>query len=160
MLIEKTLEEKIVSAVSGALNAVGIPFTIVGFWQPSAMGEVKHWESDPSSAALIGIVTGLGQQDTFSNPTVAFDVAVNLIVRAELDTQAANILKFVEPISELFKGWMASTYQQTFTALDIEGLSVDGVGVKGGTPELDTSAKVVRVGWSLNLSGSYQPTNE
>lgn len=159
MLIEKTLEEKILTALRAVLPT-DVPLTLVGFWQPTAPGEVKNFESDPTAVALIEVSTGLGSQETFSNPTVSFAVSVNLTVRLELDTQATRILELVEPISELFKGWMAATYQQTFTDLDTDGLSVDGVGVSGGSPALDTSAKVARVGWSLNLSGSYQQTHE
>lgn len=157
MLIEKELEGKILTALADCLPA-DVKATVVGFWQPTALGEVKGWE-DSDSAALLEVAVGLGQQETFSNPVVSFNVAVALAVRLELDAQAENILKLVEPISELFKDWMAATYQQTFTALDVDGLSVDGVGVAGEVPQLDPNAKVARVGWSLTLSGSYQQTS-
>jgi len=157
MLIEKALEEKVLTSIAAVLPATH-KHILAGFWQPTAPGKLKGLEEDPEATALVETSLGLGNQATFSDPNVTFPLSVQLTVRLELDPQGQKLLDFTEPMHNLFKGWMAATYQQTFTALDIDGLSVDEVSVGGGSPVLDTSAMVGRVKWDITLAGSYRPS--
>jgi len=159
-MVEKTLEDKIITAITAAMPATITPaqYDAVGFWQTNAVARINGILADPSKVALIEVATGLGNQVTFSDPNVTFAVTVSLVLRAEIAVNDNALATFAEPINELFKGWMASTYQQTFTALDINGkLSVDEVSVSGGTPAISTDNMVSSVTRNLTLAGSYPP---
>ena len=157
MLKAKALEAKLLEKIAAALPADIPPYVLAGFWQPSAPGIVKDVETIGSSSGLIEVATSLGRRQTASVSAVTFTVTVNLVVRLELDSQGEKLLDFTEPLQALFDGWMGANYQQPLTALDVPGLSIDGVGVDGGAPRLDIPAKVARVAWTLDLSGTYEP---
>lgn len=156
MLIEQELEARIIAAVRAAIPEDAPRHEVVGLWQPASAGTLKGFRSDKSAVALIEVATGLGAQETFSNPTVSHSVTVTLFVRLDLDTRGTALLVFSDAISALFRKWMAATYQQTFTDLDGDGLSVDGVGVSGSLPEVDVDGMAASVSWTLALSGYYQ----
>ena len=155
MLIEKEIEAKILAAISAVLPALLPSHSLVGFWQPAAVGNLKRIEDDPSDVAFIEVMTAQGSQATFSDPDISYPVAVQLTVRADLDPDGSALVAFTDPLTALFREWMGATYQQTFTALDIDdAVSIDNVGVSGSAPAIDLAASVIRVRWDLTLSGS------
>lgn len=155
MLIERELEARVVAAIRAAIPADAPRHVVAGLWQPTAAGTLKGFEDDPSATALIEVATGLGAQETFSSAVVSHAVTVTLYVRLDRDAQGNALLAFAEPVSALFRAWMAATYQRTFDALDGDGLSVDGVGVSGSLPDIDRDEMVATVTWTLALSGYY-----
>ena len=156
MLIEQDLEAKILAALSSALPATPKCFA-TGFWQPSALAVLKRVENTPDAVAILEVATSPAKRETFSVPVVTFDVTVALVVRLDLDPQGTAFAALAEAIIATFREWQAATYQQTFTALDVDGLSADDVAISATTPVIDTSTQTARLSWSLTISGTYIP---
>jgi len=154
MLKEQALEKKIVDALGTALTGLA-DYKIMGFWQPTAAGELKGLE-EVTPKALVQVKMAQARQPVASVVTVEIPAAVVLTVRLELDPQGEDFVDYVEKIRDLFQNWMSLTYQQEFTALDTSAISIDGLTVEGGEPVLDVKAKIVKVSWALGLSGSYK----
>ena len=160
MLAVKDIEAKIVDALRAATTSLKFAHEVTGFWQTSAYGVLKSLESRTNLVALVEVATSTISQSTFSSPDSSFDASVRLAVRLDLDPQGEAFAAFAEALDALFRKWMRLTYQQTFTALDVDGYSVDGVGVTGSQPTIDTEAKVAAASWTLNLAGSFQPETQ
>ena len=156
MLIEKLVEDKIADAISAALPASVPAHAVFGFWHPSAAGKLKWLEDSPEAVAIVSLVTSTIPQPTFSSVAVTFPVAVTLSVRLDRDLDGSALLAFAEPISNLFRSWVKSNYQSSFTALDVDGFSVCEVTVDGSVPSFDLDRNLVKVAWTLTLSGSFR----
>lgn len=159
MLAAKAIEAKIVSAIRDALAARTEPHEVTGFWQTTAYGVLKSMETRTDLVALVEVSTSSATQSAFSSPDSSFDASVRLAVRLDLDPQGEAFAAFAEALDALFRGWMRLTYQQTFTALDVDGYSVDGLGIAGSLPELDAEAKVASASWTLDFAGTFRETS-
>lgn len=131
-----------------------LPIQIFGVWQPSAVGYLKNQE-EAASVATIAVAVGTLSRDIYSTGTATYSGSIVLNVRAELDPTGQAFLALAAPIEKLLKDWQGSTYQQSFTALDVPGFSVGSLAVSGGnTPQMDFSAKTITLSWPFALSGS------
>jgi len=158
MLKEQALEKKIVDALGVAMTGLA-DFKIMGFWQPTAAGELKGLE-EVTPKALVQVKMAQVRQPLASVVTVEVPAAVVLTVRLELDPQGEDFVDYVEKIRDLFQDWMSLTYQRNFTSLDTEAISIDCLSVEGGEPVIDVKAKIVKISWALGLSGSYKEQTE
>lgn len=154
MLKEQALEAKVLAGLTEALSGLD-GFKLIGFWQPTAAGEIRGLE-DYKPKALVEVTTAQVQQPTASVNEIEVPLAVVLTSRLELDTRGEDFVGYVERIRDLFETWMSLTYQQEFTALDTDKISIDGLSVDGGEPQFDIGAKNVKVRWDVTLSGSYK----
>ena len=156
MLIQKELEEKLLTIYRAALTAAGITnVTISGAWETAQSGLVKWVEGDGTSAAFVNVAVGNPGWQTFSTPVVSFNVNTSLFVRTELDPTGELLAAIAGVIEDIHRNWQTSTYQQTFTALDLDNLSVDGIALGvGASPTVDGANCVVT--WPFTLNGSYR----
>ena len=160
MLKPPLVEAIVVEAIKGAIAAASpsVPCVVSGFWQPSLAGSIKRGES-PDTVAFVNVATSLGNQPTFSDPNVTLTVAVTLAVRCERDAQSNALPAIAAAIDALFRDWQRRTYQDTFTDLDVDGLSIDELGINAGDPTVNFAAKVATIPWRLSLSGVFNPEN-
>ena len=156
MLIQKELEEKLLTIYRAALTAAGITnVTVSGAWETAQSGLVKWVEGDGTSAAFVNVAVGNPGWQTFSTPVVSFNVNTSLFVRTELDPTGELLAAIAEVIENLHRSWQVATYQSGFTALDLENLSVDGIALGvGASPTVDGANCVVT--WPFTLNGSYR----
>lgn len=157
MLKEQAVEAKVVAALSAAFGSQSLAPAIAGYYQPTAAGELKGYESG-ASAALLEVFTGTAGQENFSSVVITIPVTIALTLRLERDPTGVGLVAYVEPIRDLFQTWISSCYQSPFTALDTDDISIDSVSVLASTPTVDAQKMTARVAWNLTLAGSYKPT--
>lgn len=161
-MIAKDLEAKIIAAIADKFAAIdGLPaHQIIGVWQPSIAGAVKN-EEDPATVAMIAVAISTASHGTYTAPDVSFRGAVGLTVKIESDPTGSALVQFAEPIEDLFKAWQSDTYQQAFTALDLDNLSVDEISIGDAQPPaIDTRRGTVSLAFPFSISGSYRDTTQ
>lgn len=160
-MLTQVLEKKIIDAIVAKYAALSVALPkhqVFGAWQPSLTSVIKNAE-DVDNVATVAVSLGTFAQETYTSPAANATGTVALVVRFDMDPKGTALIRFAEPIDDMFRSWQSETYQQAFTALDINGFSVDDVTVNGGTaPHLDTAAGTVSVTWTFTLSGSYRET--
>lgn len=155
MLTSRAIEAKAVAAIRDAMKTLPASHAVVGNWQPTAYGALKAFENRPSIVALVEVATDPPNQPTYSAPEATLSMSVRLAVRAQLDPQGETFAAAADALDGLFRDWMRLTYQTTFTALDADGFSVDGLSVSGSAPSLDTDEQIASAAWTLDLSGAF-----
>lgn len=153
--IPKELEANIVAAVSAALADAGIDgCDVYGTWRTAGNGYVRWIESGTGKAAVfVSVATAI--PTTYTTPSVDFNANIELAVRPELDPTGDALLAISKAIENLLRTWQAETYQQAFTALDVEGeFSVGSVGGNTGSAPTIQDGRCI-VSWPVTLSGSY-----
>lgn len=84
-MIEKELEEGIISRFECALSASGIErIQVTGTWQPSSDGAVKGLE-DGTSSGIVAVKVLPRQYETPTIPDGSVQVEVQLIMRSDSD---------------------------------------------------------------------------
>lgn len=159
MLICKELEQKIVADLKGRIGeANGVK--VRGSWEDAGRGLIKWVNEDTTAPAFVSVAVGTPQRETRSANQLSFSANITLFVRIELDVAASIMCGTAEKIESAVTEWQSFTYQQFFTAFDIEGvLSVDDITVGGGgSPTLNNG--IASVTWPVVLTGSLVEISE
>ena len=149
-MIEKNVEKKIIDAI----EALNIPdLQVVGLWQPSATNIVKGTEQSDAVGALVVKIPPKAF-DTFGICEVTMDVQMILTVRVEKDSTGENLVKFVEPITDLLEAWNLDLEGNELEALVTEDFTPGGVQVNAGSgPTFDPQTNSWSVEFSLTIRG-------
>jgi len=149
------LESKLISAIDERLVAASVPsYQIFGPWSITP-GTVRNVQSE-SSVAVVSVSVGTPKCETYTTGTVSFAGSVEIVVRLELDPSGSALSAFASVVDDLFRAWQAETYQQAFTALDIQAFSVGDFSAGAGSPPaVDRVRSLVSVSFPFSISGVY-----
>jgi len=165
MLISHAIEQRIVAAVSNAIDTAGVVnWQIFGAWSPADAFAVKN-EEDPETVATVAVVVSTPASPTFTAPQVTLAGTVTVTVRVDLDPSGSSLLAIAEAVANLLNSWQSDTYQQCFDALDVVDtdtdeciFSADEISIESAVPRLDRDRKLTTLSFPFTLSGVLTPS--